>query len=392
VRAHVQGDPRRGGGLQQADLTGDPPVGPPALADQGGVLVGASDPQRGQVQVQPGSVHPEPLDRRQHERPADLLGDGRERVQCAAEPIVVEQCPWDLEDLGHGRRAGPARDVVQRGGRGEPVGDQRGHDLAVGELGAAALWQLLVDDAGQAEPVQVAGDQQQWADIPAGPGHRRVQAVQRRGELVELARLFELVLTAQRVEDPMADLAVLVPVGFHQPQVDVLGGAAADDVALDVHVGPTLRQPRVSYKHICSPSWPYMMDPRHPTQPRHHTHHSIRPLCHKASRPTGIRRAPFTARRYPHNVRKTGLADAARAILRLKRRAHELVGEAIAEMFESLVRELPRFQRLLVRKLTERLPLPWDVKLEAIVRGIQVVGIWMCVVQELPLEDCPACR
>jgi hypothetical protein len=83
------------------------------------------------------------------------------------------------------------------------------------------------------------------------------------------------------------------------------------------------------------------------------------------------------------------LAEAARAILRLKRRAHELVGEAVAEMFESLVRELPRFQRLLVRKLAEKLPLPWDVKLEAIVRGIQVVGIWMCVVQELPLEDCP---
>jgi hypothetical protein len=83
------------------------------------------------------------------------------------------------------------------------------------------------------------------------------------------------------------------------------------------------------------------------------------------------------------------LAEAARAILRLKRRAHELVGEAIAEMFERLVRELPRFQRLLVRKLAEKLPLPWDIKLEAIVRGIQVVGIWICVVQELPLEDCP---
>lgn len=57
-------------------------------------------------------------------------------------------------------------------------------------------------------------------------------------------------------------------------------------------------------------------------------------------------------------------------------------------MFESLVRELPRFQRLLVRNLAEKLPLPWDVKLEAIIRGIQVVGIWMCVVQELQLEDC----
>jgi hypothetical protein len=69
--------------------------------------------------------------------------------------------------------------------------------------------------------------------------------------------------------------------------------------------------------------------------------------------------------------------------------AHELVGEAVTEMFERLVRELPRFQRLLVGKLAEKLPLPWDVKLEAIVRGIQVVGVWICVVQELPLECCP---
>ena len=83
------------------------------------------------------------------------------------------------------------------------------------------------------------------------------------------------------------------------------------------------------------------------------------------------------------------LAEATRAILRLKRRAHEMVGEAVAEMFERLVRELPRFQRLLVRKLAEKLPLPWDVKLAAIVRGIQVVGVWICVVQELPLGDCP---
>jgi hypothetical protein len=66
-----------------------------------------------------------------------------------------------------------------------------------------------------------------------------------------------------------------------------------------------------------------------------------------------------------------------------------VVGEAVAEVFERLVRELPRFQRLLVRKLAEKLLLPWDIKLEAIVRGIQVVGIWICVVQELPLEDCP---
>jgi hypothetical protein len=58
-------------------------------------------------------------------------------------------------------------------------------------------------------------------------------------------------------------------------------------------------------------------------------------------------------------------------------------------MFERLVRELPPLPAAAREETAGKLPLPWDVKFEAIVRGIQVVGIWMCVVQELPLEDCP---
>jgi hypothetical protein len=83
------------------------------------------------------------------------------------------------------------------------------------------------------------------------------------------------------------------------------------------------------------------------------------------------------------------LAEAARAVLRLKRQAHELVGEAVSDMFDRLLRDLSRFQRLLVKKVVAKLPLPWDVKLAAIARGLQVIGIWMCLVQELPLERCP---
>jgi hypothetical protein len=86
------------------------------------------------------------------------------------------------------------------------------------------------------------------------------------------------------------------------------------------------------------------------------------------------------------------LAAAARAVLRLKQQTHDLVGEAVSEMFDRLVRELSRFQRLLVKKLAAKLPLPWDVKLAAIARGLQVIGIWMCLVQDLPLERCPCMR
>jgi hypothetical protein len=48
----------------------------------------------------------------------------------------------------------------------------------------------------------------------------------------------------------------------------------------------------------------------------------------------------------------------------------------------------PRFHRMLVKKIAEKVPLPWDVKLEAIARGLQIIGIWMCLVQNLPLEHC----
>jgi hypothetical protein len=79
------------------------------------------------------------------------------------------------------------------------------------------------------------------------------------------------------------------------------------------------------------------------------------------------------------------LAHTARAVLALKRKTHELTGEAVSAL---LPEGTPRFHRTLVKKIAEKLPLPWDAKLEAIARGVQVIGIWMCLVQNLPLERC----
>jgi hypothetical protein len=79
------------------------------------------------------------------------------------------------------------------------------------------------------------------------------------------------------------------------------------------------------------------------------------------------------------------LADTARAVLALKKKTHELTGEAVSAL---LPEGTPRFHRMLVKKIAEKVPLPWDVKLEAIARGLQVIGIWLCVVQNLPLERC----
>jgi hypothetical protein len=79
------------------------------------------------------------------------------------------------------------------------------------------------------------------------------------------------------------------------------------------------------------------------------------------------------------------LAQTARAVLDLKHKLHEVTGEAVSRL---LPPNTPRFHRMLVKKIAEKLPLPPDVKLEAIARGLQVIGIFMCVVQNLPLEHC----
>jgi hypothetical protein len=82
------------------------------------------------------------------------------------------------------------------------------------------------------------------------------------------------------------------------------------------------------------------------------------------------------------------LADTARAVLDLGRRSHELVAMAVDKL---LPPETPRFHRNLVKKIAAKLPLPWDVKLAAIARGLQVFGIWMCMLQDR-LEHCACLR
>jgi hypothetical protein len=82
------------------------------------------------------------------------------------------------------------------------------------------------------------------------------------------------------------------------------------------------------------------------------------------------------------------LADTAQAVLGLKRRSHEVVGTAVEQL---LPPETPRFHRHLVKKIAKKLPLPWDAKLAAIARGLQVFGIWMCMVQDR-LERCACLR
>jgi hypothetical protein len=95
------------------------------------------------------------------------------------------------------------------------------------------------------------------------------------------------------------------------------------------------------------------------------------------------------ARRLRHRRRNCQpLADAARAVLDLVDKAHEIMGNAVGDL---LPQGTPDFARAVTSKVAEKIPLPWDQKLKAIARGLQVVGIFTRMVQVLPpRDDAPA--
>jgi hypothetical protein len=80
------------------------------------------------------------------------------------------------------------------------------------------------------------------------------------------------------------------------------------------------------------------------------------------------------------------IADAATAVVGLKDKAHDFAGKSVAGLLPA---GTPRFTRELTAKIAEKLPLPWDAKLEAIARGLQALGIFLCMVQLLPPTACP---
>jgi len=75
----------------------------------------------------------------QRQLAADRLGDRGQRLQRPPEPVVVQKHDRHAEQLGDRRRGRPAGHVIQRCRRGEPVGDQRGDHLPVGQLRAARI-------------------------------------------------------------------------------------------------------------------------------------------------------------------------------------------------------------------------------------------------------------
>src|SRR5208337_3840398 len=70
-------------------------------------------------------VDAEGADRADRDRPGDLLQVRGDRIEGAAQLVVVQHERGDAQDLRDRPVAGPVPDVHQRRGRGEPVADHR---------------------------------------------------------------------------------------------------------------------------------------------------------------------------------------------------------------------------------------------------------------------------
>ncbi|MGP3922285.1 hypothetical protein [Streptomyces sp. 8N616] len=100
-----------------------------------------------------------------------------------------------------------------------------------------------------------------------------------------------------------------------------------------------------------------------------------------------------TWKRLVRRHRKRGcddLAQLARNILKGKDQLHEAVGRAAGGLFGLLGR--PKIERIFAQELARRIPLPVDAKLSAAARGLQIAGIYVCIVSGRDLADCACLR
>lgn len=76
----------------------------------------------------------------------------------------------------------------------------------------------------------------------------------------------------------------------------------------------------------------------------------------------------------------------ARNILNGTDRLHEAVGRAAGRLFGWLGR--PPIERVFAQELARRIPLPVGAQLAAAARGLQIAGIYVCMVGSSNLADC----
>jgi hypothetical protein len=81
------------------------------------------------------------------------------------------------------------------------------------------------------------------------------------------------------------------------------------------------------------------------------------------------------------------LADLARAILRGKQQLHEIIGAVAAWLTRQFGGEA--LERTVARELAQRIPIPVvDEKAIVVARGLQMIGVLLCLNRGLPLNRC----
>ena len=173
------------------------------------------EPDRGQVQVQPGGIGDgEPAHRGQQQQAAHGLRGRGQRLQRPAQPVIVQQRRRHAQQLGDRRRGRPPGDVIQRRRGAQPARGQHRDHLPVPGQGPAPPRQHPVHDPGHAQGPQVVRHDQQRADMPAGAGRRLVQPGQPGGQLLQLPAGHQLIQPAQVCHNVLAHPAALAPLAL----------------------------------------------------------------------------------------------------------------------------------------------------------------------------------
>jgi hypothetical protein len=89
-----------------------------------------------------------------------------------------------------------------------------------------------------------------------------------------------------------------------------------------------------------------------------------------------------------HNNKKAcgSLARFAEDVLRGKKWLHDVVGSVVRWIVSLLTGNW--MAQVFAKKLASKIPLPWDAKIVAVARGIQIIGIFICLADGRDLTRC----
>ncbi len=196
--------------------------------------------------MQAGGVDAVVGNRRQTERTGDVVQLVGERVERAAEPIVVEQRCGRAQPGCGGVRLSPALDVVQRARRRQAVGDQGRDHLPMREVGPAPHGTGAIDDADHLETLEHRHQQRQGARQEATG--ERIQARESSRQIIERTGRFEPIAAAEFCHNTMAHFTGSVAEALDQVNVLIRAISLADLLETHEHFPNIIRPEAALHK------------------------------------------------------------------------------------------------------------------------------------------------